>query len=435
MLGSRATAARILARVLQKGTTLDNAYAELIPPATSRQDQAYIKELCYGVMRWFYRLNFFLDRLTDKPIRRKDTDIRAVILCGMYQLEFLRTPAHAAVSASVDAAGQLDKAWAKQLVNAVLRRYQREAAELERLVQTSESALYAHPQWLITRVRREWPDYWTRILEANNRRAPMFLRVNLQKTRREDYLQSLADSGIDAVAITETAGGIGLKAPVDVDMLPGFAQGLVSVQDIGAQHAATLLDLQAGQRVLDACAAPGGKTAHIHETEPALAGITAIEKDKTRLARLIDTSQRLGMDAEILQADAALPDTWWNGSPFDRILLDVPCSATGVIRRHPDIKVLRHEDAIDKYNDVQGKLLEAVWSILSSQGRLIYATCSILAAENDNRIRIFLKKFPDATNIDIMTDWGVKTEFGIQTLPGVGDVDADGFYYAVLLKH
>ena len=431
---ARATAARILARVLQKGTTLDNAYAALIPPATGHQDQAYIKELCYGVLRWFFRLNFILDQLTDKTIRRKDTDIRAVILCGMYQLDFLRTPSHAAVSASVDAVSQLNKDWAKQLVNAILRRYQREAAELGRLVQTSESAIYAHPQWLISRFRSDWPEHWTDILEANNQRAPMFLRVNLQKTRREEYLQKLADNGITAMAVAETDCGIRLQAPVDIDMLPGFAQGMVSVQDIGAQHAAILLDLQAGQRVLDACAAPGGKTGHIHEAEPALAGLTAIEKDKTRLVRLIETSQRLGMEAEILQADAALPDSWWNGIPFDRILLDVPCSATGVIRRHPDIKVLRQEDAIGKYCDLQGKLLESVWSMLNSQGRLVYATCSILSAENDQQIKIFLKKFPDAKIMDIMTNWGVKTEFGIQTLPGIGNVDADGFYYAVLVK-
>ena len=431
---ARAIAARILARVIQQETTLDNAYSGLIPPATNHQDQAYIKELCYGVLRWFYRLNFILEQLIDKPIRRKDTDIRAVILCGIYQLEYLRTPAHASVSASVDAAGQLNKAWAKQLVNAVLRRYQREAAELDRLVQTSESARYAHPQWLISRIRSDWPDYWSRILEANNQRAPMFLRVNLQKTPRQEYLQKLEHSGISAVAITETDSGIKLAEPVNIDKLPGFAEGMVSVQDIGAQHAAKLLDLQAGQRVLDACAAPGGKTGHIHETESALSGITAIEKDKKRLARLAETSQRLGMDVHVLQADAALPDTWWNGIPFDRILLDVPCSATGVIRRHPDIKVLRQEDAIGKYCDLQGKLLEAVWSMLNSQGRLVYATCSILSAENDQQIKFFLKKFPDASIMDIMTNWGIKTEFGIQTLPGVGNVDADGFYYAVLVK-
>ena len=434
-MGTRAIAASVLALVLQKDKTLDTAFVELIPASTTVRDRAYIKELSYGVLRWFHRLNFILDRLTDKPIRRKDTDIRTIILSGMYQLSFMRTPAHAAVSASVDTAGQLNKGWAKQLINAVLRRYQREASEFENLVQEYEPACYAHPQWLISAIRNDWPNDWQSILEANNQRPPMTLRVNLQKIRRDDYLRELAEKDIKAVAVTGTTSAIGLGTPVDIDILPGFAQGLVSVQDSGAQRAAILLDLQAGQRVLDACAAPGGKTGHIHETEPALSIITAVEKDRKRLARLKENCQRLGIAAEILHADAAEPEKWWNGVPYDRILLDVPCSATGVIRRHPDIKVLRHEDAIREYRDLQSKLLEAAWSMLNSRGRLVYVTCSILTVENDKQIEFFLKKFPGVQNIDIMADWGIKTDFGMQTLPGVGNVDTDGFYYAVLMKH
>lgn len=432
---SRTIAARVLALVLQRGKTLDTALVELIPAATRNEDKAYIKELCYGVLRWFHRLNFILDRLTDKPIRRKDSDIRAVILCGLYQLKFMRTPAHAAVSASVDAAGELNKVWAKQLINAVLRRYQRETTELDNLVLESEPACYAHPQWLISMLRNDWPDFWQMILAANNQRPPMILRVNMQKIRRDEYLHLLEEKDIDAAAVNGSTGGVRLREPVDINVLPGFEQGLVSVQDTGAQYAATLLDLKAGQRVLDACAAPGGKTAHIHETEPALSAITAVEKDKNRMARLADTCRRLEIPVELVNADAAVPRMWWNGIPYDRILLDVPCSATGVIRRHPDIKVLRHEEAIREYCDMQYKLLEAAWSILNNRGKLVYATCSILPAENDKQMEIFLNKFPDAQIMDIMTDWGVKTEFGIQTLPGVGNVDADGFYYAVLVKH
>lgn len=432
-MDARTTAARILARVMQAEITVDSAYAELIPATTGKQDRAFIKELCYGVLRWFYRLDFILDRLTDKPIRRKDSDIRALILCGLYQLGYMRTPAHAAVSASVEAAVHLNKGWAKKLINAVLRRYQREAAGLERQIRYSETALYAHPQWLIAALRSDWPECWQRILAANNQRPPMYLRVNLQKIRRDDYLRKLAACGIEAAATDETDCGVRLQTPVDVDALPGFSQGLVSVQDIGAQHAVTLLDLQAGQRVLDACAAPGGKTAHIHETEPGLAGLDAVEKDQKRLLRLKETKQRLAVNADLHHADAVQYAEWWNGIPYDRILLDAPCSATGVIRRHPDIKLLRHADAIGNYRELQAKLLAAVWSMLNKHGRLVYATCSVLAAENDSQIEIFLKKFPNAENIDIMSTWGTKTEYGIQTLPGIHA--GDGFYYAVLVKH
>ena len=434
-MDTRTTAARVLALVLRKDKTLDTAFTDVIPASVDRKDKAYIKELCYGVLRWYYRLNFILDRYTDKPIRQKDTDIRAAILCGMYQLSYMRTPAHAAVSASVETAGQLSKGWAKQLINAVLRRYQREAAELDSLLHESESATYAHPQWLISMIRSDWPDYWQTILAANNQRPPMYLRVNLQKIRRDDYLQKLADIKLAANAVAGTQACVRLHEPVDIEVLPGFAQGLASVQDIAAQYAAMLLDLKAGQRVLDACAAPGGKTAHIHETEPGLSQITAVEKDDKRLARLRDTCQRLGVNAEIIHADATEYRDWWNGVPYDRILLDVPCSATGVIRRHPDIKVLRREEEIGKYSDQQHKLLQAAWSMLNTQGKLVYATCSILAVENDKQIENFLKKFPDARNMDIMADWGVNTAFGIQTLPGVGNLAGDGFYYAVLVKH
>lgn len=431
-MDSRAIAARILDMVLRENIHLDSAYSELIPAAIESREQAFIKELCYGVLRWYYRLEFFLNRLLDKPIRRKDTDIRALILCGLYQLAFLRVPAHAAVSATVNAAGHLDKTWAKQLINAVLRRYQRESATLEQAISNSETALYAHPQWLITALRHDWPAYWQNILNAGNQKPPMYLRVNLLKIPRDDYLRVLAASNIDAVPVAGLACAIRLMVPVDVDALPGFAQGQVSVQDIGAQYAAALLDLKPGQRVLDACAAPGGKCAHILETQPALASLTAVDRDKTRLERLRDNCRRLGILLEIHHADAGAAEQWWNGVHFDRILLDVPCSATGVIRRHPDIKVLRQEQSIGNYGDQQYRLLESAWSMLKTQGRLLYATCSLLSLENDQQVAKFLKNYPDASIIDMIQDWGVKTGFGLQTLPGIGD--ADGFYYAVMVK-
>ncbi|MBF8268356.1 MAG: 16S rRNA methyltransferase [Gammaproteobacteria bacterium] len=431
-MDSRALAARILSLVLQEKIHLDSACSEIIPATIESREQAFVMELSYGVLRWYYRLDFFLNRLLNKPVRRKDTDIKALILCGLYQLAFLRTPAHAAVSATVNATVHLDKPWAKQLINAVLRRYQRESATIEQTLNNSETALYAHPQWLISALRDDWPGYWQNILNANNQKPPMHLRVNLQKVTRAEYLRLLAASNIEAVPVAGLDCAVSLIQPVDVDVLPGFAQGQVSVQDIGAQHAAALLDLNPGLRVLDACAAPGGKCAHILETQPALASLTAVDRDQTRLKRLGDNCQRLGISLEIYHADAGVAEQWWNGNPFDRILLDVPCSATGVIRRHPDIKVLRQEQSIGNYTDQQYRLLESAWSMLKSRGRLLYATCSVLNQENDQQIAKFLKNYPDASNIDMIQEWGLKTGYGLQILPGIGD--ADGFYYAVLEK-
>lgn len=432
-MDSRAIAARILAMVLQEHKPLNSAFTDFISESINSKEKAFIKELSYGVLRWFYRLDYILDKLLNKPIRQKDSDIKAIMLCGLYQLEFMRTPDHAAISASVEATTHLNKSWAKQLINAVLRRYQREFDVLQDLVRESDTAFYAHPQWLISAIRIDWPAYWQKILAANNERPPMFLRVNLRKITRNDYLGKLENINIDAIPIDEIGGGIQLIEPVDVDELPGFKQGLVSVQDLGAQHAVALLDLKAGQQVLDACAAPGGKTAHIYETQPDLAKLTAIELDKQRIKRLEETHRRLGTNMEIIHADVRQHNRWWKGIAFDRILLDVPCSATGVIRRHPDIKIRRTEEMIQSNCELQYNILESVWSMLKSGGKLVYATCSVLCRENDRQIETFLENYPDAINIDIMETWGIKTDFGIQTLPGIGD--ADGFYYAVLEKH
>jgi 16S rRNA (cytosine967-C5)-methyltransferase len=251
----------------------------------------------------------------------------------------------------------------------------------------------------------------------------------LQKLTRAEYLRSVPD----AAAVEGLPAAIKLAQPLDVEALPGFSQGHVSVQDPGAQYAAALLDLHPGQRVLDACAAPGGKCTHIYETQPALAVLTAVDRDDLRLQRLRDNCRRLGISMEVINADAADPESWWNGSLYDRILLDVPCSATGVIRRHPDIKVLRREADIGGYVDRQYRLLAATWAMLNETGRLLYATCSVLARENDQQIGKFLENHPDAGPLAITADWGITTRFGLQTLPGIGD--ADGFYYAVLEKH
>ena len=432
-MDSRALAARILAQVLEKGKNLDSSYAELIPATIDHREQAFIKELCFGVLRWYQRLEFYLGRLLNKPGKRMDTVIQALMMCGLYQLEFLRTPAHAGVSATVDAAAHLQKPWAKSLINAILRRYLHESGQLAQAINGSEPALYAHPQWLIDAIRKDWPAQWQAILGAGNQKPPMYLRINLPKVTRADYLQLLKSNQIEAEAASGPACAIKLTKPIDVSKLPGFAEGLVSVQDISAQQAAPLLDVHPGQRVLDTCAAPGGKCAHIVETQPLLSKLTAVEREPLRMARLRENCRRMGLKIDLRQADAGVPEQWWDGIPYDRILLDVPCSATGVVRRHPDIKVLRKAHDIENFVEQQYRLLSTAWSMLRSPGRLLYVTCSVLAEENDRQLEKFLKNYPDAGIIDMIENCAVKTRYGIQTLPGIGD--ADGFYYAVLVKH
>jgi 16S rRNA (cytosine967-C5)-methyltransferase len=431
-MNARAVAARVLQRVLRDGVNLDVAYTDVITHAIDPRERSLIKEICYGVLRWYHRLDFFLNRLIDKPLKPKDIDIQAVLLVGLYQLGFMRTPVHAAVSATVESVIDLNKPWAKPLINAVLRRYHRESSSLEREMRNSESAFYSHPMWLISAIRYNWPQHWEQILIADNKKPPMFLRVNVLKKRRDEYLRDLAAADIEAVPVNGSNCGLKLMEPVDVDALPGFDQGWVSIQDIGAQYAATLLDLTPGLRVLDACAAPGGKCTHILEAQPALACLTAIDIDEKRLQRLIDNCRRLELKPDIIHADAEMVMTWWNCVNYDRILLDVPCSATGVIRRHPDIKLQRREDSIGNYTDRQRRLLESNWSMLDRAGRLVYVTCSILSMENDLQIEKFLECYPDARVVDIIGDWGLKTRYGRQTLPGIGE--ADGFYYAVVEK-
>lgn len=430
---SRGLAAEIIAIVIKEGITLDSVFHEFLPTAMEPREQAFIKELSYGVLRWYFRLDFILEKLLKKPLRRKDTDIRTLILCGLYQMVFLRTPSHAAISATVEGVMHLNKDWGKPLVNAVLREYQRESEGIQEMVRGSDIAYYAHPEWFIDAVRDEWPEYWENILEANNQRPPMFLRVNLLKNDRDSYLKKLRAANINAIQAPDIDCAIKLIEPVNVEELPGFSEGLVSVQDPGAQRAAGLLDLKPGHRVLDACAAPGGKTAHIYETEPSLEGLTAVDIDSARLEKVGETAKRLEIKMEIVHADVCDSEHWWNHVSYDRILLDAPCSATGVIRRHPDIKVLRDADMLMHYRELQRKLLESVWSMLKTRGKLVYATCSILSGENDGQIETFIENHRDAGVIKITAPWGISTDYGLQTLPGIGD--SDGFYYAVLEKH
>ena len=408
------------------------ALADRLGALAQRNDRAFVKALSFGALRWFDRLSHTLDRYLDKPLRRKDADVRMLILVGLYQLGHLDTPDHAAISATVDAADILGKPWAKALVNAVLRRAQREAERGAPDTEQDFCVRYSHPRWLIDGIRTAWPEQWRDVLQANNERPPQYLRVNLRKNSREDYLDELQRARIGATAADLTPCAIRILEPVEVGELPGFADGRISIQDLGAQLAAPLLQAQAGERVLDACAAPGGKTAHICELQPRLAEITATDVSEKRVVTLRDTLRRLDLQATVIQADVADPTDWWQGQPFDRVLLDAPCSATGVIRRHPDVKRLKDPERVAAARPLQLRLLASAWSLLRSGGTLLYSTCSVLHDENDGAIAAFLQDHPTAKPETIKAAWGVPTRFGRQLLPG--QHDTDGFYYALLSK-
>lgn len=392
------------------------------------QEKAFIQALCYGTVRQYYRLEFILNQLVNKPIKDKDVQIKALALLGLYQLKYMRVKDHAAVSETV--AVMKKKQWAKALLNAVLRRYLREQDELEALA--DKHVAYAHPDWMIKAIKADWGSEAKQIFFANNCTPPMTLRVNARFCSRDIYLTMLAEQEIAASATKYSAQGIILEAPVAVDKLPQFSAGWVSVQDAAAQLAVGLLDVQAGDRVLDVCAAPGGKTAHILECQPELKSMLAIDIDAHRLARVKENLTRLHLGADILAADATQPENWWDGVPYERILLDAPCSALGVVRRHPDIKLLRRAEDIAQLQALQQQILQASWQMLVPGGVLLYATCSILREENEVQIERFLQQHNDAQELVIAADWGTMRPFGRQIL--TGSQFMDGFYYARLQK-
>jgi 16S rRNA (cytosine967-C5)-methyltransferase len=428
----RALAARILVDVHVHGVSLTDALLDRLPAVRELQDQGLVQEMCYGVSRWWWHLDAILALLLDKPLKAKDADIKHLMMVGLYQLHYMRVPDHAAVAETVSACLTLKKTWAKNLVNAVLRNYQRRAEQLHAQLKDNPVAEYSHPQWLLDAIKHAWPQHWQAILQANNARPPMALRVNLLKVQRRDYLNQLALASITAHATAYTDSGVLLEQPLPVTQLPGFQDGLVSVQDGAAQLAATLLQLAPGQRVLDVCAAPGGKTAHILESQADLQELVAVDIDAERLQKVSDNLQRLGLTANVIAGDAQQPQSWWDGEAFDRILLDAPCSASGVIRRHPDIKQLRKPDDMQRLVENQQHILSAVWPLLKSGGMILYATCSIVPQENEWQIRDFLQSHTDASTVQVPGTWGMALEYGRQILPGQDDMD--GFYYACLIK-
>jgi 16S rRNA (cytosine967-C5)-methyltransferase len=428
-----ANAARAMARITFDGRSADDALA----PFDTAKDRSAIRAITLGTARWYLRVTAVLDLLLERP-EKLSTEIRALLATALHQIEYSRNPLHATVDAAVDAARVLKQERAAGLVNGVLRRFTREKAELLQRVDESLAARTAHPQWLVDAIQSAWPARAEAVLDANNGHPPMVLRVDLSRTSVSDYIAELAAAGVEAKPLPWAPSAIELAQAVPVTELPGFEQGRVSVQDAAAQLAAPLLDAKPGMRVLDACAAPGGKTGHLLEHTPGLAELVAVDIEERRFGRVRENLERLGRSATLIAADVSRPDDWWDRKPFDRILLDAPCSSTGVIRRHPDIKILRRPTDIPALAATQRAILEACFRMLAPGGRLIYATCSILPAENQAVLAGFLEKHPQNARILPATlaaevPGAELTQTGVQLLPGA-EAGTDGFHYACVEK-
>ncbi|QHG67740.1 16S rRNA (cytosine(967)-C(5))-methyltransferase RsmB [Pseudomonas putida] len=430
-MNPRLAAARALAAVLSGKASLNSSLPAQLDKVEER-DRGLTQDLAFGTARWQPRLDLLAAQLLQKPFKAADADVQALLLVGLYQLFYTRIPAHAAIGETVGCADKLKKPWAKGLLNAVLRRAQREGEELLAGMERDPVVRTAHPRWLQKSLKAFWPEQWEAICAANNAHPPMILRVNRRHHSRDAYLALLAEAGVSASACQYSRDGIVLAEACDVRGLPGFAEGWVSVQDEAAQLSADLLELAPGQRVLDACCAPGGKTCHLLEAEPGLAHMTAIDLEAKRLTRVRENLDRLQLDAELIACDARDTASWWDGKPFQRILLDAPCSATGVIRRHPDIKLTRQAEDIPALAALQGELLDALWPTLEVGGMLLYATCSSLPTENTEVIDAFLARTPGARELDLATEAGLRQPHGRQLLAQEGG--HDGFYYAKLIK-
>ena len=426
----RALALKVLSAVILQRRSLTDALAMHL--SVPRTENAFSKQLSFGTLRFFERLDWQLQQLLSKPLKEDQQTIRVVLLLGLYQLQFSHVPPHAAVSETVELLREVKQEWGIGLVNAVLRNILRQQSVLDKRMELVNVARYSHPDWFIKALKVAWPRSWPNILEAGLTQAPLTLRVNIKRQARDVYLNELTALGIEAEATLHSAAGIRLVKGMSVDAIPGFVEGNVSVQDEAAQLAAYLLDLSKGQRVLDACAAPGGKSCHLLEL--ADIELTALEVDGKRCQLIQQNLDRLHLTANIIKADATELNTWWDKKPFDRILLDAPCSATGIIRRQPDIKLHRQPTDIEHLSVTQAYLLHALWKTLKPGGILVYATCSILPGENHGLIKRFLEECPDARLIPIEINDLRKEhkQVGLAILPGTDGMD--GFFYAKLQK-
>lgn len=415
-------AGQIIQQVLADGRNLNQVLDESLRRKTvwAPAQRAALQDLSYGTLRYYGQLRALLELLLHKPL--SDQRIYYVLLVALYQLQYSKAAQHAVVDHAVKSAQMLNPK-ISGLVNAILRNFLRGQTKL--LVQATQRAegKYSYPQWWIDELQAQYGENSVAILEAGNRHPPMTLRINQMRGTADEYAERLAQMGLPARRIAQDA--LQLERPVGVDKLPGFFDGLVSVQDAGAQYAASLLDVHEGMRVLDACSAPGGKTAHILES--ARVEMVAVDKDEQRLQRVAQNLQRLDLKAQLLTGDAATPESWWDGKLFQRILADVPCSASGVVRRHPDIKWLRRRADIAGFAEQQLGILQALWGLLEVDGKLLYATCSVFQQENEQVVAAFLEQQPDAKRLTITLPEKSKG----QLLP---DDQHDGFFYALLHK-
>jgi 16S rRNA (cytosine967-C5)-methyltransferase len=421
----RSLAAQAVEQVVENGQSLSN----VLPPLqqkVSDKDKALLQELCFGVLRTLSQLEWLINKLMSRPMTGKQRTIHYLIMVGFYQLLYTRIPPHAALAETVEGAVAIKRQQFKGLINGVLRQFQRQQeALLEEFAKSESRSL--HPSWLLKRLQKAYPQQWETIVEANNQRPPMWLRVNRNHHSRDAWLALLEDAGHKGFVHPDYPDAVRLESPLPVHALPGFEHGWVTVQDASAQSCMTFLAPENGEQILDLCAAPGGKTTHILEVAPN-AEVMAVDVDEKRLSRVYDNLKRLGMKAQVKQGDGRYPSQWCGDMQFDRILLDAPCSATGVIRRHPDIKWLRRDRDIPELAGLQREILDAVWPHLKSGGTLVYATCSILPEENSEQVRAFLERTPDA----VLSDTGTPVDPGKQNLPAAEE--GDGFFYAKLIK-
>jgi 16S rRNA (cytosine967-C5)-methyltransferase len=433
---ARAAAASVVDQVLIGGRTLDRALQDLTDRAGSGRDMSQIKALAFGSLRWHHRHRLIIDELLERPLRDKDSVLEALLSVGLFQLINPREPEYATVSETVEASRRLRRPRAAGMINATLRRFQREREDLLARALSHEEGRYAHPEWFIEQLREDWPSHWQAVLEAALAHPPMWIRVNGRLTDRDEYAQRLrAEAGIDSRTLPGFADALCLERPVSVSELPGFDEGLVSVQDAASQLAADLLAPEPGMRVLDACAAPGGKAGHLLERTGGQIDLVTVDVNADRNRLLEENLGRLRQRATVVTGDACLPQAWAGDRKFDRILVDAPCSATGVIRRHPDIKFLRRPEDIDGLAHRQNDLLETLWTLLKPGGRLLYATCSVIRQENDALVANFLERHPEAREVrplpgEVLEIMANSQAPGEQLLPGAADTD--GFYYALM---
>lgn len=424
----RALAATACYQVVDQGKSLSDVLQKAQQELDSPLDKALLQEICFGVMRYLPQLETVCQKLMDKPLVKHLRPLQFLIYVGLYQLKFLRVPDHAAIGETVEAARAIKGQSLTGLINAVLRSVQRQP-EVFDFSQAPLAVQYNHPGWIIQQLQQAYPEQWQQILAENQQKAPLWLRVNQLRTTPEAYLAALAEQGIAASQpFAYLPCALLLEQASDVTLLPGYSDGCFSVQDGAAQHAAYFLGARNKDSVLDACCAPGGKTCHILELAPE-ADVLALDKDPRRLDRVYDNLDRLGLDARVMTADAADPDDWAGFQTFDRILLDVPCSATGVIRRHPDIRWLRKKTDIAPLVELQQQILHKIWPLLKSGAELLYATCSVLPEENLQQIQVFLAEHPDAKLIPLADS---HPDLHWQILPGQQQMD--GFFYAKLRK-